>query len=182
MNARLLLLPLCLLLAAAPVRGEQEKVQSNEPGLLKRAARMVWPFGGKKTESAPAPNSGKEWKRLVPSIAIEPVVVKLSDIRQLKVTLQLANRGKKLVQLDFPTTQRIEVLLKDRTGKLVEQWSEDQAFTNEPTLVTINPGERLEYAANVATRDLKAGQSYTVIGFFPNFEQLQAKKEIVPQP
>ncbi|HEV7868925.1 MAG TPA: BsuPI-related putative proteinase inhibitor [Chthoniobacteraceae bacterium] len=182
MNPRLLLLSLCLLLAAAPVHGEEEKVQGNEPGFLKRATRMVWPFGRKKVEGARPANAGKEWKRLLPTIMIEPVVVKLSDVRQLKVTLQLANRGKKLVQLDFPTTQRIEVLIKEKSGKLVEQWSEDQAFTNEPTLVTINPGERLEYAASVATRDLKAGQSYTVIGFFPNFEQLEARKSIVPQP
>jgi hypothetical protein len=85
------------------------------------------------------------------------------------------------VQLEFPTTQRIEVLVRNRNGKLVEQWSEDQAFTNEPTLVTINPGERLEYSANIATRDMVGGESYTIVGYFPNYDQLKATKVIVPK-
>jgi hypothetical protein len=113
---------------------------------------------------------------------VEPIPLKLSEVRTCKVTLQLANRGRKLVQLDFPTSQRIEVLLKHADGKLIERWSEDQAFENEPTLVAINPGERLEYSVNVATRDLKAGQTYTVEGFFPNFERLRASRTVVPVP
>jgi len=85
----------------------------------------------------------------------------------------LANRGKKIAQLEFPTSQRIEVLVKSKEGKTIEQWSEDQAFNDEPTMVTINPGERLEYAVNVATRDMVADQTYTVEAFFPNFDQLR---------
>ena len=67
-------------------------------------------------------------------------------------------------------------------GKRIEQWSEDQAFQNEPTLVAINPNERIEYTAVVATRDFKAGQSYTVEGYFPNYEQLRVSKSITPLP
>ena len=94
------------------------------------------------------------WKRLELTMSVEPLPLDLGETRQLKVTLRLANKSKRLVQLDFPTTQRIEVLVRNRNGKLVEQWSEDQAFNNEPTLVAINPGERLEYSANIATRDM----------------------------
>jgi hypothetical protein len=89
------------------------------------------------------------------------------------VTQTLTNRSGKLAQLDFPTSQRIEVLIKAKNGQRLLQWSEDQAFTNEPTLVTINPGERLEYSVNVSTRDLAAGGTYPVEGFFPNFEQFR---------
>lgn len=151
-----------------------------KPGLLKRTADVLWPFN-KKSGDAKVADPGKTWKQLVPSIAIAPDPVKLAEVRTFKVTLQLTNKGRKLVQLDFPTTQRIEVLVKDASGKRVEQWSEDQAFQNEPTLVTINPGERLEYVANVATRDLKAGETYLVEAFFPNFEQLRATRSITPE-
>ena len=101
--------------------------------------------------------------------------------RSLKVTLQLVNKGRKMAQLEFPTSQRIEVLVKNAAGKTVEQWSEDQAFTNDPTVETINPGERLEYSASIATRDLAAGQSYTIEAFFPNYEPLRTSKTLVPE-
>jgi hypothetical protein len=164
----------CCALSAA------EDQPTPKPGLLKRAADTLWPFN-KKPGEAKAADPSKLWRQLVPSIAIVPQPVKLSDARTFKVTLQLTNKGRKLVQLDFPTTQRIEVLVKDATGRRVEQWSEDQAFQNEPTLVTINPGERLEYVASVATRDLKAGETYTVEAFFPNYEKLRATKTITPE-
>ena len=95
--------------------------------------------------------------------------------------MTLANKGKKLVQLEFPTTQRIEVLVQNKAGKRVVQWSEDQAFTAEPTLVAINPGERLEYSANVPTRDLAAGETYTLEAFFPNYETLRKTRDLTPE-
>lgn len=113
-------------------------------------------------------------------MTVEPGAPKLGETRQLTVTLRLQNKGKRLVQLDFPTTQRIEVLVRNSAAKMVEQWSEDQAFQNEPGLVAINPGERLEYTATVSTRDFAAGQDYIVEGFFPNYEALRATLKITP--
>ena len=196
MNCRLPLAVLlafaCLPLHAAEFQKKDEKKKKGEPGVvqegwLKKTGKALWPFGKKPGEPGATPTpkgsqSGKEWKNLVPTISIDPTPVKLSDVRTMKVTLQLANKGKKLAQLDFPTTQRIEVLVKDSTGKTIERWSEDQAFQNEPTLVTINPNERLEYTATVATRDLHAGQAFSVEAFFPNYEQLRAVKPLTPLP
>lgn len=195
MNFRLPLFALaamvCLPLHAENFPGEASKKKKDptsvQEGWLKKTGRALWPFGRKADGTVPAAppkgsQSGKEWKQLVPSISIDPNPVKLSEVRTIKVTLLLANHGKKLAQLDFPTTQRIEVLVKDATGKLIEQWSEDHAFENEPTLVAINPAERLEYAATIATRDLQAGQAYTIEGFFPNFDQLRAIAKITPLP
>jgi hypothetical protein len=178
------------LLEGANKHKKKEKDKASEvrqPGLVERVVKSLWPFGKKAdgTVATPVPKgsqAGKEWKQLVPTISIDPMPLKLSDVRTMKVTLQLANHGKKLMQLDFPTTQRIEVLVKDSTGKRVEQWSEDQAFQNDPTLVTINPSERVEYTANVSTRDLKAGQAYSIEAFFPNYDQLHVTKSITPLP
>ncbi len=202
MSAMNLRLPvfLLLLLACAPLHADlldmsdekKKKAKKAGPelhqeGWLKKTVHSLWPFGKKpgEPEMAPPPKgsqSGKEWKELVPTLSIEPLPLQLKDVRTMKVTLRLANKGKKMAQLDFPTTQRIEVLVKDAAGNRVEQWSEDQSFQNEPTLVAINPGERLEYAATVATRDLKAGQAYTIEGFFPNYDQLRVSKQITPLP
>lgn len=174
------LLILALLFSCTAVHAVEEK-STPKPGLLKRATQWVWPFKKKPAEARRA-EPGKAWRKLVASMTITPDPIKLAEVRTFKVILQVANTGRKLVQLDFPTTQRIEILVNDKNGRRVELWSEDQAFQNEPTLVTINPGERLEYVANVATRDLKAGETYVVEGFFPNFDQLRTSRRITPQP
>jgi hypothetical protein len=119
--------------------------------------------------------------KLMIAMKVEPQPLKLSDARQMKVTVVVANKSSKLVQLEFPTTQRIEVLVRNASGKLVEQWSEDRTFANEPGIRAINPGERLEYAATLSTRDLVVGQSYTVEALFPNYESLRLQKTVVPE-
>jgi len=173
MPLRVLLL-LVFSLTALPASASEESAEGRKPGFFSRFFNPFHGSGDSKTQTV-------NWKQLIMTMNVEPLPLKLGETRQMKVTLRLLNKSKRLVQLEFPTTQRIEVLLRSQTGKMVEQWSEDQVFANEPTLVTINPGERLEYSANIATRDLTAGQSYTVIGYFPNFEQLKATKLIVPE-
>jgi len=113
------------------------------------------------------------FKGLEIGLQADPGQVKVVEVKQIKVTVTLVNRGKKIAQLEFPTSQRIEVLVKSMEGKTIEQWSEDQAFNNEPTIVAINPNERLEYIVNVATRDMVPGQTYAVEAYFPNFDQLR---------
>ncbi len=115
------------------------------------------------------------------SMDLAPQPLKLSEARQLKVTLELANHSKKHVHLEFPTTQRIEVIVRNQAAKTIAQWSEDQSFTAEPGYVTVNPGEHIEYSALISTRDMAAGQTYIVEGFFPNFTQLKIQKSIAPQ-
>ncbi len=174
--------PLCALLAALAVSAraaEEAPPAPPKPGMMHR---LLHPFGS----SSPAPESAPKTKPvnlkgLEMSLALAPAALKLSETRTVKVTVMLANKGKKLIQLDFPTTQRIEVLVKNKAGKRVVQWSEDQAFTSDPTLVAINPGERLEYSANVPTRDLAAGETYTLEAFFPNFDTLRKARELVPE-
>jgi hypothetical protein len=169
----------CFLAFALPMAlpaAEEAPVPTPKPSMWNR---MLHPFGGSK------PKEPKEratnFRQLEMGLLVEPNPVKISDNRQIKVTLTLTNKGGKMAQLDFPTSQRVEVLLKAKDGKTIEQWSQDQAFTNEPTLVTINPNERLEYSVNVATRDMVAGESYTVEGFFPNFDALRKARTIAAE-
>lgn len=150
-----------------------EEGEGKRPGFLSRVVNV---FRFKKGDDKKQAN----WRRLELSLTIEPQPLNLSENRLFKAVLQLTNKSKRLVQLEFPTSQRIEVVVKTKAGKLVEQWSEDQAFANEPTLVSINPGERLEYTVSLATRDLQPGETYIVEAFFPNYEPLRTQTTLAP--
>ena len=192
-----------LLSAVNVLAAEQAPAPEKKPGLMHR---LMHPFGGgdRAEKAAPAPEPVAEKKpgivhrvlhpfgggkdggvknngRLSVEMKLSPLPLKLAEANRLKVTLTLVNHGKKLAPLEFPTSQRIEVLIKNGAGKTIEQWSQDQAFTSEPTVVTINPNERAEYSVEVATRDLSAGQSYKVQGFFPKYEELKAEQTLVPE-
>ncbi len=112
---------------------------------------------------------------------LSPQPVKLSDMRQVDVRIRLENISKKYVQLEFPTTQRFEILVSDENGKLIDQWSEDHSFESTVTYVGINPGEHVEYTATIPTRDMQPGKKYIVAGFFPNFPELKVEQTIVPE-
>ena|ERR1700677_1536515 len=120
-------------------------------------------------------------KKLVVSMSFIPQPVKLSEGNKLQVMLQLTNMTGKFVQLDFPTTQRIEVLIRNQAGKIVSQWSEEQSFSNDPGYITLDPGEHVEYAVTLSGRDMVAGKPYTLEGFFPNYENLRVTREFIPE-
>ena len=159
-----------LLLAHAPAE------DAKGPGIVHR---LLHPFGGKK--GATAEKAESHSGKVAIALKLDPQPLKLSAANRLKVTLTLTNRAKKLEVLEFPTSQRIEVLIKNAAGKTIEQWSQDQQFAKEPTVVTINPGERVEYTVEVATRDLVAGQPFTVEGFFASHDTLKAQTALVPE-
>lgn len=152
--------------------------EQKSPGLLGRALSMANVFDRSPEEQAVR---GKANRRgLVLQMELSPEPLKLATTRQLVVTLTLSNDSNKSVQLEFPSSQRIEVILRDDIGKEIERWSEDQAFTQEISYVTINPRERVTYTAKVPTRDLEPGRQYFVEGFLPSFEELKAVRPIQP--
>jgi hypothetical protein len=115
-------------------------------------------------------------------MSIDPAEIQLSTTRQVQVTVGLYNRSKKeFVHLDFPTSQRIEILTLDSTGKVVNTWSEDQSFTSDPATITVNPGERVEYNASVPTREMSAGQPYIIQVMFPNYPDLKIEQRVAPR-
>jgi hypothetical protein len=115
------------------------------------------------------------------NLGVDPTPFKLSENREVKVTVTLFNRSsKKYVHLNFPTSQRIEILVRDASGKVVNTWSEDQSFANDPASVTVNPGERLEYTVSVATREMTAGEGYTIEASFPSYPELKVEQKVVP--
>ena len=181
-----LLLALASCLAACSSKPEQQAADQ-EPGFLGRmwgstvtATQKLNPFDGEMKPKEKKPAVPVSYKGLKIDLRVEPPAPKLGEQRQVAVIIRLTNKGKRLVQLNFPTTQRIDVIVKNKLGKQIEHWSDDQRFENEAGLVAINPGERLEYTANVSTREMNAGEDYTVEGFFPNHEPLHATGIISP--
>jgi hypothetical protein len=81
--------------------------------------------------------------------------------REVEVVYSVTNRGRAAERLQFPTDQRIELSLRSPDGGTLFLWSEDRLFADTPSVVLINPGERLEYRATVPTRDMVAGRDYT---------------------
>ncbi len=176
------ILPLCFASLLASCSSEP-KPASNEPGLLGRmwdSTQRLNPLHRelkpREMKQAQPPNL----RAIAPSLSVEPPAPKLAEVRLVQVRLQLLNRGKRMVRLDFPTSQRIDVVVKDATGKIVEQWSEYHRFDKEPGMVAINPGERLEYRASVATREMKPEQTFTVEAWLPAYDSLRASAPVTP--
>jgi hypothetical protein len=115
------------------------------------------------------------------TLTLQPSVISAGETRVIDVSVGVVNKGKEAVYLDFPTSQRIEVLVKDESGQVLSRWSDDQRVEKEPGFVLINPGERIEYSARISTREMKAGRTFTVESFFPSYDRLRASRAVVPK-
>ena len=96
------------------------------------------------------------------SLAVNPQDPALQNQRELGVTYTVRNNSKEMTRLEFPTTQHIEILARNASGAVVERWSDDRGFQRDEGIVVINPRERIEYQEKISTRELRAGQAYTV--------------------
>ncbi len=119
---------------------------------------------------------------LVLAIELPPEPVKLSEVRQLPVHVVLTNRGDRAVELNFPSEQRIEILLHDSSGRVVTRWSENRAFADTRGTVLINPNEHVDYSETIATRELAPGRVFTVEVTVPAYPELDAQRKSLTAP
>ena len=117
-------------------------------------------------------------------LKFSPDPVKLGEVREIAVNFTVRNVSPKAVTLKFPTSQILEIQLREVvTGAVVSKWSTDRTFTEDSHLVLVNRGERLEYNETLTTRELKAGTIYNLEVFYMGHEkELLAKKVLIPQP
>lgn len=111
----------------------------------------------------------------------DPTEFELSGHREVRVVYSLINSSRQLQRLDFPTSQRLEVTMRGPDGANLFQWSEDRQFAPAATAVVVNPGERLEYEADVPTRDMVSGRVYTVEAVLPEYAETAATAELLPR-
>ena len=94
----------------------------------------------------------------------------------MDATYTVRNNAKKILRLDFNTTQRIDILTFDPSGKMIEKWSEDRLFLLQEGVVIVNPKERIEYSEKVATRDMKPQEPYTIKADVVGYPDYSAKR------
>ncbi len=118
---------------------------------------------------------------LLTVIHVSPETVKVPGTRSLEVKITVTNQAKTSALLEFPTSQHLEVVVKNESGAVIERWSDDQRISRDAGFVTVNPNERLEYAAVISTRGMAAGKTYTIEASVPGYPAASGKKIIVPQ-
>jgi Intracellular proteinase inhibitor len=116
------------------------------------------------------------------TLKVEPPQFSLAERRELDTTYTVRNNAKKILRLDFNTTQRIDILTFDPSGKIVEKWSEDRLFLLQEGVVIVNPKERIEYSEKVATRDMKPQESYTIKADIVGYPDYSAEAIVTPSP
>ncbi len=144
----------------------------------KKAAGVVAaPFGKKGSKDAAVPPA---LQNLAMTMKLDPAQVRLPDTRAVEVVVAVVNNGKAAVHLEFPTSLRVDVLVKDERGKFLSRWSDDQPIEKEPGILLINPRERLEYSAKISTREMIAGKPFTIEAFYPSYDKLRVVKVVTP--
>lgn len=140
---------------------------------MKRFAREVArEFGAKEPE-----DKGDEF-----DLTVTPGTnFRLAERREIYANFTIRNRTSRLIMLEFPTTQRFELVLRDGAGVEIERWSTDRKFEDIPAVVTINPDEKIVFSGGLSTRDLVAGKAYWVEASVPGYPQFQRRIQIFPQ-
>ena len=140
-------------------------------------SRLLHPF----SSSNPVPNyKDARLRGLLLELLPEPV--KLSEVRQLQVSLSLKNVAKRAVVLDFPSEQRFEIYLRNSTEAILTIWSDNHAFEDKPGTVLINPSEHVDYPATIATRDLSPNKVFICEVFFPQYPELRLRQKFMTAP
>ncbi len=95
-------------------------------------------------------------------LVVDPAEFSLDDRREVAVDFTVYNKTSKLLRLEFPSAQRIEIVVKNPAGEVIERWSDDRAFAEQAGVVMINPDERIEYQEKIATREMVPGETYVI--------------------
>lgn len=124
--------------------------------------------------------SDAERKKIAAQIKLQitPGVINLDQHRTVEVILKVSNPGKRALLLEFPTSQRADAVIRDAADQIVARAAEDQDFIEESSIVSLNPGERVEYAVSLPTRGLKPGQRYKLEAALVNQKNLRTTEFI----
>lgn len=135
------------------------------------------PFSEKKSTKI----SVTDYRRMETGIQIKPDPIRLATTHAIETTVQITNKADRALQLIFPTSQHIEIVVKTEDGKVIQRWSEDQRIERESSFVAVNPDERLEYVASISTRNMVAGKTYVIEASVLGYDAIFARKVVVPQ-
>jgi Intracellular proteinase inhibitor len=157
----------------------------SSPGLIKGGLFMQ---GSKKRfEGANELNLESYKTRL----EISPAQLTLTRIRnpqpsdEITVKFTLVNGSDKGSTLYFPTSQRMDAVIRDAEGKTIYTWSEDFEFATEPGYSYVNAGERLNYQLKIPFQALRGkvpqGEA-TITASLVNYPEVKAVMPLEIQP
>lgn len=197
-----------LALGLAACSTDPKAPKYHPPGEHGLAWRVLHPLAKKDPAPAPsptavafrpAPKRGLGWRILHPfsgndralaphksglQVSIEPdsAAPSLHATSQLGVRVLVTNYTGKLASLTFPTSQRIEIIGRHLDGKIFYTYSTDRSLSQEVSVLTINPGEYLEYVAAIPTRSMTAGNTYLITAAVVGQVGLEGTVSITPVP
>jgi hypothetical protein len=114
-------------------------------------------------------------------LTLNPESPTLADKREVDVNYTIRNNSNRMARLDFPTSQRIEILTKNSAGSTIDRWSDDRSFQPQEGIVVINPKERIEYREKISTREMKPGQTYEVEALLKSDPDFRLQKPLTPR-
>ena len=129
-----------------------------------------------------APPKSRSIPGLSLSVVLEPDPASLSRDRQIQAHLTLVNQGKRTQLLEFRTTQRVDAVFRDESGRIVGRASEDREFADEAAVVALNPGEKLRFDLALPTRQLVSGKKYTLEAALVGQEGLRVQRIVSVNP
>lgn len=132
------------------------------------------PFSKKDVKAAP-----KLPLRL--EVDCSPLPVILKQTSSLKVVVTVVSEAKRAQLLEFTSAERASAVLRDGSGKIVCGAASAGSESRQHGVVTINPGERLEYVLQLPTAGLVAGRTYTLEASLVGQTGLVARSQISVQ-
>jgi hypothetical protein len=115
------------------------------------------------------------------SVVCSPSPLFLKQAPRLTVLVKVFNSGKRTQLLEFSSSQRADAVLRNSSGQIVGRASADSSVYADAGLVTVNPGERLEYALSLPTSGMAAGKVYTLECALVGQQGLVSKIQITPR-
>jgi len=157
----------------------------SSPGLIKGGLFMQ---GSKKRFEGANELNLESYKT---KLEIAPAQLTLTRIRdpqpsdEIIVKFTLVNGSDKGSTLYFPTSQRMDAVIRDAEGKTIYTWSDDFEFATEPGYSYVNAGERLNYQLKIPFQALRGkvpqGQA-TITASLVNYPQMKAVMPLEIQP
>jgi len=115
-------------------------------------------------------------------LTVEPTDFSLSERSEIDVTLRISNSQKQMIELLYPTNQRLEILTKDPAGNVVGRWSQDRIFDALEGFVAINPSEFVVYSEKIPTAAMKAGEKYIIEASLAGPSGYTTSIQVTPKP
>jgi hypothetical protein len=157
----------------------------SSPGLIKGGLFMQ---GSKKRFEGANELNLESYKT---KLEVTPAQLTLKRIRdpqpsdEITVKFTLVNGSDKGSTLYFPTSQRMDAVIRDAEGKTIYTWSEDFEFATESGYSYVNAGERLNYQLKIPFQALRGklpqGQA-TITASLVNYPEVKAVMPLEIQP